>query len=103
AAGDPIATWSIPMLVDGRRAELRGTEWYATGPSLRWWLLLAAVVLAGAVAAILRLPATWLRRVAEALLVLVVACWVVGWGGILLAGNPSHLFVALLLAYAASL
>ncbi len=101
-ASGPVATWSIPMLVDGSPAALRGTEWYATGPPVRAWLLLGAAVLLGAAAA-MRLPEKGRRRVAMGLLVPLLTCWVGGWGGILLAGDPSRLFVALLLVYAVSL
>ena len=51
-AGLGRASWSIPILVDGRRAHISGELWRVPRPTPWPWLLVAAVfaVLAGAVA-----------------------------------------------------
>jgi hypothetical protein len=97
-----VAAWSIPMLVDGRRADLVGSEWYAPAPSVVPWIVLcAALVAAGVTAA--RLGGRRVHRaVAAATLPAVVAAWLAGWIGILLYDGPSGgVVVAVAAGYAA--
>ena len=95
-----IASWSIPLLVDGRPARLVGAEWYAPPPSLLPWLLAAALLVGGAGAAAWLLPRSALRRIATALLVVVLAALLAGWTGILLDGAGSPLALAVAAGYA---
>jgi hypothetical protein len=44
ASAEPrkVAAWAIPMVINGRRATLVGTEWHAARPSVWPWLAAAA-------------------------------------------------------------
>ncbi len=95
-----VALWTIPLVVDGRRTRLTGWEWYATGPSLRLWLM-AVFGLIAAAAAATRYGGRGLQRaLAAGLVPIAVGAWLLGWIGILLYGRPSNLVVALAGAYA---
>jgi hypothetical protein len=96
-----VAQWSVPLLVDGRRTGLRGTEWYASGPPV--WPWAAALVLPlGAAIASARYGRRQLHRaLAAGLLPVAVGAWLAGWIGILLDGRPSPLVVIVAAAYAA--
>jgi hypothetical protein len=96
-----VAEWSIPMLVDGRRARLSGWEWYASGPPLAPWLAALLLPLAAACAAARYAGRPLHRALAATLLPVAVGAWLAGWIGILLDGQPSALVVALAAAYAA--
>ena len=101
ATPERVAAWSVPLVVDGRRARVTGYEWYAAGPSLLPWIGVGALLLAAAGAAARYTGRTAHRRLAAALLPTAVAAWLAGWIGILLFGHPSALVIALAAAYAA--
>jgi hypothetical protein len=96
-----VAQWSIPVLVDGRRARLTGWEWYASGPPVVPWLAALLLPLAAACAAARYGSRPLHRALAAALLPVAVGAWLAGWVGILLDGQPSALVLALAAAYAA--
>ncbi len=96
-----VAEWSIPLLVDGRRARLTGWEWYASGPPILPWLAALLLPLATVCAAARYGRRPLHRALAAALLPIAVAAWLAGWLGILLYGQPSALVLALAAAYAA--
>jgi hypothetical protein len=96
-----VAQWSIPLLVDGRRARLAGWEWYATGPPAWPWLAAVLVPLAAAIVAVRYGHRRLHRRIAAALVPVAVGAWLAGWIGILLDGGASTLVLALAAAYAA--
>ncbi len=96
-----MAAWSVPLLVDGRRAAVTGWEWYAAAPSLVPWIAAAAVLLAAAGGAVAYGSRSAHRALAAALLPVSVGAWLAGWIGILLYGTPSPLVIALAVAYAA--
>jgi len=96
-----VAQWSIPLLVDGRRARLAGWEWYAIGPPPWPWLAALLVPLAAAIAAVRYGRRPLHRGLAAALVPVTVAAWLAGWIGILLDGGTSPLVLALAAAYAA--
>jgi hypothetical protein len=93
-----VAGWSIPLVVDGHRAALAGSEWFAPAPSLWPWILLALAGLAAALLVALRAPERVQRATAFALLPPVVGSLLAGWLAIFLAGHVSTatiLFAAL--------
>jgi hypothetical protein len=96
-----VAPWSIPLVVDGRRARLTGWEWFATGPSPWPWLAALLVPLAAVIAGARYGRRPLHRRLAAGLLPLAVGAWLVGWIGVLVDGRPSPLVLALAAAYAA--
>lgn len=100
--GAPVAAWRIPMIVDGTRTVLTGTEWYRGAPSLAAWLVASVLLIISAAAAAVTLPQHVLRRVAVALAVVVVCAWTAGWDGILLDGRSSSLLVALAVGWPAA-
>jgi hypothetical protein len=57
--GRQAVAWSVPMVVDGRRIEIRGELTRAAKPPLWPWLLLGAVPLLVAAAAVRRKPWFW--------------------------------------------
>jgi hypothetical protein len=96
-----VGTWSIPLVVDGRRTALGGAEWYAAGPPVWPWLLAGALVAAAA-----GLGAQWLSRRMQRLLVSVllsvaVGALLAGWFGILVAGRVTWLAVVFGIVFAA--
>jgi hypothetical protein len=95
-----VAAWSIPLVVDGRRTELAGTEWYASRPAAWPWLLASALLVAGAVFATRRMSRRMQRRVAFALLPLTLGAFLAAWFGTLLAGRVSPLTVTFAVAFA---
>ena len=95
-----VASWSIPLLVDGRRSRVFGWEWHETAPSLVPWIAAAAAIIAAAAAAALYAGRAAQRALAAALLPISVAAWLAGWIGILLYGSPSALVIGLAAAYA---
>jgi hypothetical protein len=90
-----VATWSIPLLVDGRGTSLTGSEWHAAGPSPWPWLGGGALLigLAGLLARRAR-PRTR-RRIAVGVLPVAVGGLLAAWCGTFLAGKvtlPTLLF-----------
>ena len=90
-----VANWSIPLVVDGRRTTLVGSEWYASGPSPWPWLVAGALLVAlGGVGARL-LSRRMQRLVASVLLPVAVVALAAAWFGTLLSGGltlPTLLF-----------
>jgi hypothetical protein len=97
-----VATWSIPLVVDGRRTALVGAEWYAAGPPVWPWLLAGALLLAAAGVGAYRLSTRIQRLVASVLLPIAVGAMLLGWFGILLAGRVTLLAVLFGIAFAAA-
>jgi hypothetical protein len=95
-----VAAWSVPLLVDGRRAAVTGWEWYAAGPSLIPWIAAVGVLLVAAGGAVAYGSRSAHRALAAVLLPIAVGAWLAGWIGILLYGTPSPLVIALAIAYA---
>jgi hypothetical protein len=95
-----VAAWTIPLVVDGRRVRLTGSEWYASGPSLRIWLAVVAVLIAAAAAAAWFGGRALHRVLAAGLVPVAVSAWLAGWIGILLFGRPSNLVIGVAGAYA---
>jgi hypothetical protein len=102
ASPQRVARWTIPLVVDGRRARLTGWEWHAAGPSLRLWLASVAIVIAAAAAAARHGGRALLRVLAAGLVPVAVSAWLAGWIGILLFGRPSNLVIVVAAAYAAA-
>lgn len=90
-----VGSWSIPLIVDGRRTTLSGTEWFASAPSPWPWLVTGTLFVAAAVFAGRRLSERAHRLVASGLLVAAVGGVMSSWGGIILASDdelPEELF-----------
>jgi hypothetical protein len=92
-----VASWSIPLFVDGRRTNLVGTEWYAAGPSVWPWLVAGALLIAGAGLGTRLLSRRMQRLVASVLLPVAVAALLAGWFGIFLAGRVTWLAVLIVI------
>jgi ABC-type multidrug transport system fused ATPase/permease subunit len=73
AGGRAVASFSIPLLVDGRRAALTGAEWHASRPRAWPWLLAGALLVGAATLVARRASARTRRRLAFGLLPLTVA------------------------------
>jgi hypothetical protein len=96
-----VATWSIPLIVDGHRARLVGTEWFAAGPSLWPWLVAGALLAASGGAGAQMLSLRRQRLVASLLLPVAVAALLTAWFGSLLAGRVTPLAVLFAIAFCA--
>lgn len=84
-----LGRWSVPLLVDGRRASIAGGLWQAPRPSLLWFWPLA--LLAASVPALLRLRDAGPRfeqRAASALVVLALSTSTLGRLGREAYGRP---------------
>jgi hypothetical protein len=92
-----VATWSIPLLVDGRRTELVGTEWYAAGPSVWLWLVAGALLIASAGLGARLLSRRVQRLLASVLLPVAVGALLAGWFGIFLVGRVTWLAVLIVI------
>ena len=87
-----IATWAIPLRVDGRRATLTGGQWFAAAPPLWPWLLGGAGLLGAAAVAAARTRARQVReRIASALIAVAVVALLAGWLGIAFGGRSTLL------------
>jgi hypothetical protein len=95
-----VATWSIPLLVDGRRTRLVGTEWYASGPSVWPWVVggVLLVALAGFGARLLSMRMQ--RRIASVLLPLALAAASAAWIGTLLVDRVTWATVLFAIGFA---
>jgi hypothetical protein len=102
APDEPVAEWRIPMLVDGGRTALAGTEWYRGAPSLEPWLVVSLLLVVSAAAATAILPQRLCGRVAAGLTLVVVAAWTAGWDGILLDGRRSTALVVVAVGWLAA-
>lgn len=98
-----VAGWSIPLLVDGRRVTVIGSEWYAAPPPRLLWAI--PVVLAVVVAAaVLQTRRQRLIRVgATVALSVAVTAWTAGWIGVLLNQRLSPWWLLLSALYAISM
>jgi hypothetical protein len=96
-----VATWSIPLLVAGRRTSLVGSEWYASGPSLWPWLGAGALLLgsAGLAARLATARVRWL--IAATLLPLAIGALLAAWCGTFLADRGSGLAELFAIVFAA--
>jgi hypothetical protein len=95
-----VATWSIPLLVDGRRASLVGTEWYAAAPPLWPWLVAGTLLISLGVLAARVLPSRRRRLIAKVLLPLSVAACLASWFASLLADRVTVLMVVFAIGFA---
>jgi hypothetical protein len=100
AGGRAVASWSIPLIVDGRPARLTGSEWYAPPPPMWPWLLAGAVLLAAAVIATRRLSRRDQRRLAGTLLPIAVGALLAAWFGTIFVGRAEVLTTAFALVFA---
>jgi hypothetical protein len=97
-----VAGWTIPLLVDGRRVSLVGSEFYAAQPRRLLWSIPALAALAVALAALRSGRSRVIRTTAWAALVVAVTSWTASWIGVLLDGRGSVLWLALAAVYALS-
>jgi hypothetical protein len=65
-----IPHWSIPVLVDGRRASIDGDAWWLPPPSHNSWLLAALAVFVATVVVLQVVPSAWTVG---------LGCGLVGW------------------------
>jgi hypothetical protein len=84
-----VASWKIPLIVDGRASTLSGTEWYASPPSPWPWLAPGALLVALAFLAGRRLAQRAQRLIAAALLPVAVAGLSASWSGAILVGHKT--------------
>jgi hypothetical protein len=84
-----VASWKIPLIVDGRASTLSGTEWYASPPSPWPWLAPGALLVALAFLAGRRLSQRAQRLIAAALLPVAVAGLSASWSGAILVGHAT--------------
>ncbi len=83
-----VGTWTVPLRIDGRRAQIRGSLRHVNPPSLLW--LWPAIVLVAALPALLRLRRRRLNAAIATTLILVdVAAIAVATAGRLLYGRPA--------------
>jgi hypothetical protein len=96
-----VANWSIPLVVDGRRTTLVGSEWYASRPSPWPWLVAGALLFAigGVGARLLSRPMQ--RLVASVLLPVAVMALSAAWFGTLLSGGVTLPTLLFAIAFAA--
>lgn len=95
-----VSRWSIPLLVDGRRTRLSGTEWYASGPPVWPWLV-AGVLLVGLAGFSAHLLSTRVQRmIASALLAVALAAMATAWIGTLLNDRVTLPTVLLAISFA---
>lgn len=84
-----LATWQVPLIVDGRATTLSGTEWYAAAPSPWPWIFSGALLVALAFLGGRRLAQRAQRLIAAALLLVAVAGLTSSWAGVILAGRAT--------------
>ena len=98
----PVGTWRIPLVVDGRRSVLHGTEWYGAPPSKLPWLIAALALLAGIGAAGMLQPSRRTDRVGSGAAVVAAVAWCAGWIGVLLYQRTTAIWLVVSAAYAVS-
>jgi hypothetical protein len=79
-----VARWSIPLLVDGRRVAVTGSEWYAAQPQRLLWAIPVVFVPAVAAAVLVTRRKRLIRVVATVALGFAVTTWTIGWIGVVL-------------------
>jgi hypothetical protein len=84
-----VASWAVPLVVDGRATTLSGTEWYAAAPSPWPWIMTGTLVLVLALVAGRRVSRGVQRLLAGALLVLALAGLMASWSGVILADRAT--------------
>ena len=99
AGGRAVAAFSIPLLVDGRRTALTGSEWHEGRPAAWPWLLAAVPLLAGAALVSRRSSNRTRLRLAYVLTALAVGGLLAAWFGTIFAGRVSALTVAFALLF----
>jgi hypothetical protein len=99
--GREVATWSIPLLVEGRRTSLVGSERHAAGPSLWPWLAASALLVGIAGVAARRAPARAQRLIAATLLPVAIGALMAAWCGTFLADRAGSLPVLFAIVFAA--
>ncbi len=83
-----VGTWTVPLRIDGRPAQLRGSLRHVNPPSLLW--LWPAIIVVAALPALLRLRRRRLNAMLATVLILVdVAAIAVAAAGYLLYGRPA--------------
>ncbi len=97
-----VGTWSIPLVVDGRRTALVGAEWYAAGPAVWPWLVAGALLAATSGLAAHLLSTRVQRLLASVLLPVAVGAMLLGWFGVLLDQRVTVLGVAFAFVFAAA-
>jgi hypothetical protein len=84
-----LASWAIPLIVDGRTTTLSGTEWYAAAPSPWPWIVAGGVLIALAFLGGRHLTQRAQRLLAAALLFVAVGGLMASWSGVILAGRAT--------------
>jgi hypothetical protein len=97
-----VAGWAIPLLVDGRRVVVNGSEWYAAQPQRLLWAIPVVVAVAIAAAVLLTRRQRLIRTVATAALGIAVTTWTAGWIGVLLNQRLSPWWLLLCALYSVS-
>jgi hypothetical protein len=98
-----VAGWSIPLLVDGRRVRVSGSEWYAAQPHRLLWAIPVVIAVAIAAAVLLTRRQRLIRMVATVALAFAVTTWTAGWIGVLLNQRASAWWLLLGAVYAVSM
>jgi hypothetical protein len=98
-----VAGWSIPLLVDGRRVTVNGSEWYAAQPQRLLWAIPVVIAVAIATAVLLTRRQRLIRMVATVALGFAVTTWTAGWIGVLLNQRLSPWWLLLCSLYAVSM
>jgi hypothetical protein len=98
-----VAGWSIPLLVDGRRVRVSGSEWYAAQPHRLLWAIPVVIAVAIAAAVLLTRRQRLIRVVATVALGAAVTTWTAGWIGVLLNQRLSPWWLLLCALYAVSM
>ncbi len=98
-----VAGWSVPLLVDGRRGSVTGSEWYAAPPRRLVWAIPVVSVLLVATAVLLTRRRRLTRMVATIVLVVAVTAWTMSWIGVLLNERVTPWWVLLSALYAVSI
>jgi len=83
-----VGRWTIPMVIDGRRASLSGTVWHADDPSIVWFWPAAVIILCALAGWRVRDPSLD-RRIARALAGAALVALTVAALGSTLYGRPS--------------
>jgi hypothetical protein len=90
-----VASWTVPLIVDGRAGALSGTEWQATAPSPWPWIGAGVLLVALSLLAGRRLSERVQRLIAGALLLIAFTGLMASWSGVILSGRatvPAELF-----------
>ena len=97
-----VGTWRIPLVVDGRRSVLRGTEWYGAPPARLPWVVGALALVAAVGAAGALRPSRRTDRIGSVAAVAAAIAWCAGWIGVLLYQRTTAIWLGVSAAYAVS-